>query len=311
MGAWGAGLYSSDMAADMRAVIKSALRLPVDDDRIVEILSDCERHAATDPSDEDHTTFWLALADQFEKRGIAHAATREKAIAIIDRGDDLTMMERRGMKQADLRKRGGKLAELRARLAVAPRVSKPRTTMKAPEPYLLEVGVLYACPVKGSSCINPYVGKKNFDGSTWIPDGWRQFVILNRGRAFNYLAWYHPLVCKKPVQQKPQLSNATADLWWKLDTPKTCPQRHFDRMEIATIGRLPIDMEKARARFAKSRPGYVHLGCDGRSWAVNEVSIADSMHPSSHDWDRWYEPRGLVPEEGPTMMRNLGELLAE
>src|SRR5439155_23524927 len=100
-------------------------------------------------------------------------------------------------------------------------------------------------------------------------------------------------------------------LWWKLDTPKTCPQRHFDRMEIATIGRLPIDMEKARARFAKSRPGYVHLGCDGRSWAVNEVSIADSMHPSSHDWDRWYEPRGLVEEEVPTMMRNSVEFLAD
>jgi hypothetical protein len=146
MGAWGAGLYSSDMAADMRAVIKSALRLPFDEDRIVEILSDCERHAAADPNDENHTTFWLVLADQFEKRGIAHAPTREKAIAIIDRGDDLMMMEKLGMKQADLRKRGAKLAELRARLAAAPRLSTPRATIKAPQPYLLEIGVLYACP---------------------------------------------------------------------------------------------------------------------------------------------------------------------
>jgi len=50
MGAWGAGLYSSDMAADMRAVIKSALRLPFDEDRIVDILRDCERHAADEPT---------------------------------------------------------------------------------------------------------------------------------------------------------------------------------------------------------------------------------------------------------------------
>src|SRR5437660_2901864 len=141
MGAWGAGLYSSDMAADMRAVIKSALRLPVAEDRIVEILSDCEPRAAADPNNEDHTIFWLALADQFEKRGVAHAPTREKAIAIIDRGDDLAMMEKRGMKQADLRKRGARLAELRARLAAVPRASKPRATIKAPEPYVLEVGV--------------------------------------------------------------------------------------------------------------------------------------------------------------------------
>jgi hypothetical protein len=82
-------------------------------------------------------------------------------------------------------------------------------------------------------------------------------------------------------------------------------------MEIAAIGTVPIDMEKARARFAKSRPGYVYLGWDGRSWAVNDVSICDSMSPSSHDWDTWYEPNGLLPEEGPTMMRSLGEILAE
>src|SRR5437868_774986 len=138
MGAWGAGLYSSDMAADMRAVIKSALRLPFDEGRIVDILRDCERRSADNPDDEDHTTFWLVLADQLDKRGVAHAPTREKAIAIIDRGDDLAMMEKRGMQAADLRKRGAKLAELRARLAAAPHRSKPRATIKAPEPSIAD-----------------------------------------------------------------------------------------------------------------------------------------------------------------------------
>src|SRR2546421_4246761 len=130
MGAWGAGLYSSDMAADMRAVVKSALRIPFDEDRIVDILRDCERRAADDPGSEDHTTFWLVLADQFEKRGLAHAPTREKAITIIDRGDDLSMMEKLGMKQADLRKRAAKLVELRTRLAAAPCRSRPRMKIK-------------------------------------------------------------------------------------------------------------------------------------------------------------------------------------
>jgi hypothetical protein len=310
MGTWGAGLYSSDMAADMRAVIKSALRLPVDEDRVVDIVRDCELHAAADPDDEDHTTFWLVLADQFEKRGVAHAPTREKAIAIIDGGDDLVMMEKRGMKEADLRKRAGKLAELRARLAAAPRQSKPRATLKAPEPYVLEIGILYACPVKGSSCINPYLGKKNGDGSPWIPDGWRQFVILNRGRAFDYIAWYQPLVCKKPVEQNPRLSDAGADLWWQLDMPKTCSSRHFDVMEIAAVGPLPIDLDKARLRFPKSRKSIVFLGYDGRSAAVNDITIANTMVPSIHNWERWYGPKGLLPEEGPTIMRSLGELLA-
>src|SRR3954471_13785453 len=160
MSAWGTGLYSSDLAADMRATIKSVLRLPLDEDRIVAILREGEGRTADDPNDEDHTTFWLVLADQFEKCGVAHTPTREKAIAIIDRGDDLAMMEKRGMKAPDLRKRGAKLAELRARLAAAPRGSEPRVTIKAPEPYVLETGVLYACPVQGSSCINPYFAKK-------------------------------------------------------------------------------------------------------------------------------------------------------
>jgi hypothetical protein len=214
------------------------------------------------------------------------------------------------MKQADLRKRGAKLAELRARLAAAPGRSKPRATIKEPQPYVLDVGVLYACPVKGSA-VSLYPGRKNRDGSPWIPDGWRQFVILNRGRAFDYLAWYHPLVCKKPVPEKPRLADAGADLWWKLDTPKTCHPRDVDRMEIAAIGPLPLDLEKARARFARTRPGYAFLGLDGRSWAVNDITIGDSMFPSSHDWDTWYGPRGLLPDEGPTMMRSLAEILAE
>jgi hypothetical protein len=310
MGAWGVGLYSSDMAADMRATIKSVLRLPFDENRVVQILRECESSAADDPNDEDHTTFWLVLADQFEKRGVAHAPTREKAIAIIDRGDDLAMMESLGMKPADLRKRGAKLAELRARLAAAPQESKPRSTIKAPQPLVLEVGVLYACPVQRSSCLTPYLRDNYYADTPWVPDGWRQFVILDQGRAFDYLAWHQPLVCKKPVKQKPRLFDAGDDLWWELDTPKTCPQRYFDCMRIEALGRLPIDMDKARARFAKqSRPGIVYLGWSARWDAINDITIADCMNPSSHDWHLRYEPKGLVPEEGPTMMRSLGELL--
>jgi hypothetical protein len=312
MGAWGIGLYSSDMAADMRATIKSVLRLPFDENRVVEILRECESRADGDPNDEDHTIFWLVLADQFEKRGVAHAATREKAIAIIDRGDDLAMMEKLGIKPADLRKRGAKLAELRARLAAAPCASKPRSTIKAPQPFVLDVGVLYACPVQKSSCLTPYLRDNYYADTPWIPDGWRQFVILDRGRVFDYLAWYQPLVTKKPVKQKPRLFDAGDDLWWELDTPKTCSQRYIDCMQIEALGRLPIDMEKARARFPRrSKPGIVFLGWSARWDAINDITISECMNPSSHDWHLRYEPKGLVPEEGPTMMRSLAELMVE
>src|SRR5262249_29952935 len=70
-------------------------------------------------------------------------------------------------------------------------------------------------------------------------------------------------------------------------------------------------MKKARARFAKTRPGIVYLGWDGRSAAVNGITIADSMFPSSHDWGRWYGPRGLEPQEGLTIMGSMQEILTE
>jgi hypothetical protein len=76
------------------------------------------------------------------------------------------------------------------------------------------------------------------------------------------------------------------------------------------VGTLPIDMKKARERFLKSRPGVVYLGWDGRACAVNGITISETMFPSSHDWGKWYGPERL-PEEGPTIMRSLGELLTE
>jgi len=81
-------------------------------------------------------------------------------------------------------------------------------------------------------------------------------------------------------------------------------------MQIEAIGRLPIDLEKARARFPRrSKPGIVFLGWDAHWDAINDITISECMNPSSHDWHLRYEPKGLVPDEGPTMMRSLSELL--
>ena len=68
MGLWGTGLYSSDFAMDLRSTVGAVARLPFDGDRLVEILSETEPTAAGNPDDEQHTTFWLVVADQFAKR---------------------------------------------------------------------------------------------------------------------------------------------------------------------------------------------------------------------------------------------------
>lgn len=310
MGAWGTGLYSSDFAADMRPLIKTALSLPFDEDRIVAIIREREAQSADNRDDEDYANFWLALADQFAKRGVAHAETRGRAIAIIDEGRDLAMLERLGMTAPDLRKRAMTLAELRARLVAAPTISQPRKTLKAPLPYALETNTLYVCPTAGSAAINPYIGRKDFFGKRFVQDHWRLFLVVARNKSFGFLPWYQPLVAKRISEEKPGLAEARGDWWWELDSPKTCSERHAMIMEIKPLGVLAVDAEKLKARFP-SRPRGVHFGWDGTSAAVNDITIGNCMAPSIYDWERWYVKRGELPKEGPTTVRSLGEVLRD
>src|SRR5436190_22915382 len=105
MGVWAAGLYSGDFALDLRGAISAVSRLPFDGDRLVKILCETEPGSADDPDDEDHTTFWLIVADQFARRGIASDRARDRALDIIDSGTDLSMLEKLGMSASNLKKR--------------------------------------------------------------------------------------------------------------------------------------------------------------------------------------------------------------
>src|SRR5438874_2664477 len=105
MGVWGSGLYSGDFALDLRATIGAVVRLPFDPDRLVDILCESEPTAANDLQDEEHTTFWLIVADQFAKRGMVCDRVSAKAVEIIDAGEDIAVCEQLGMKPSELRKR--------------------------------------------------------------------------------------------------------------------------------------------------------------------------------------------------------------
>src|SRR5690242_16700428 len=119
MGAWGSGLYSGDFAADLRAAVRAVARLPFDAHRLLEILIGIEPNAATNQNDEDHTTFWLILADQFAKRGVVCDRVRQTALQIIDDGRDIEILRSLGMEPALLRKRQSVLSDLRTRITAA------------------------------------------------------------------------------------------------------------------------------------------------------------------------------------------------
>jgi hypothetical protein len=162
MGVWGTGLYSGDFAMDLRSTVGAVVRLPFDTDRLVDILCETEPAAANNPKDEEHTTFWLVLADQFAKRGIASDRVREKALVIIDAAEDIAMLEKLGMKPADIRKRRRLLEEVRARVSATP-INKPRTVLKKPQQLLMDRGDVIVYPTCSGRCINPYFASKELD----------------------------------------------------------------------------------------------------------------------------------------------------
>ena len=268
MGVWSTGLYSGDFALDLRSTIKAIARLPYGGDKLVEILRQTEPATAKSTEDEDHTTFWLVAADQFAKRGIVSDHTRETALKIIDGSSDLAMLEKLGMDPAGLKKRRKVLEELRVRIAT-PATGKPRSVLKKPQAYLMEVGDVLIYPTCEGHCINPYFASKERDRGWKGQDGWSAAVIVDRGRAFEFLAWYRPLTLEA-MTDKPTLSTLRGELLWKFARAGTCSASQFQKMELEKIGVLRVDRNKLTQTFGEIPPGT--------SAAIHDISIANSFN---------------------------------
>jgi len=308
MGTWGPGLYSSDLACDLKSTIGAVTRLPFDEAQLVHILREGEPGAADDAANEDHTVFWLVVADQFEKRGVVSAEVRGRALAIIDDGTDIARFRQLGMREADARKRDKALAELRARLVTATPERKRRAVLQAPQPYTLEVGGLYTSPTKAGAPINPYMGAKLFDRAAWTPDGYAILVVVNRGRAFDYLAWYQPLTAIAPMPEKPTDASIPADMIWRLKHPGTCSPTHYKKMELEPIGPVILDAEKMQARFPAAK-GRASWGLDGRPYAIDDISMVNVMGVASTFADGMANGTINLGND-PTLIKGLDDLLA-
>ena len=300
MGVFGTGLYSGDFALDLRSAIRGVMRLPFDPDKLVDVLSDTEPLAASNPNDEDHTTFWLVIADQFAKRGVACDRVRSKAIALIDGGSDIANLKNLGMRPGDLQKRQKMLDELRTRIVAAPSARKPRPVLREPQPLLMEIGDVLVYPTSGGKNINPYYPSKvenihytKCGPEPWKQDGWGAIVILDCGRAFDYLSWYRPATLAEAIMEKPTLDSLRADMLWNIESPGTCSASHFRKMELEKIGVLPVDREKAKDVYPK------RFG-SGVSAAVQDISIANRMK-AAHLGTAISNPGGIQKYRVPTL----------
>ena len=270
MGVWGTGLYSGDFAKDLSSAARAVSQLPFDGERLAELLCSVEPGAANNSSDEDHTTFWLVVADQFAKRGIACERVRKRALAIIDGGADLAMLTRRGMDAVGLRKRGKMLAELRAKIENPASPAKPRRVLKKPQALVMNEGDVLVYPTGNGKPINPYFASVEKMRPEWVHDGWGTAVIVEAGLEFGFLAWYRPITMAAVNSTKPEMPEILENEIWALRTPATCSASHFKKMRLEKIGSVAIDREKVKQLFPKEPTG--------RSAAVNDISIANRLN---------------------------------
>ncbi len=260
MGTWGSGLYSNDMAADLRPLVNTALKLPLTIDEIVDLIVNQERQVALDPNDEDYTTFWLVLADLIWKSGDRSTRVFGQAIAIIDDGRDLRMCEILGMGDSDLKKRAKALHRLKIRLAKVNEGNK-RKALSKPIVQLFSVGDLLRFPVdERDQAANPYFPVKHLE-STFVPVSEKSCVIVEVGMAFEFFPWYRPIVQLfengRPIDQ------------WVVMNPGTVSKAHMKKMRI----RIDENLDLSAAWLAS----IARIWTPGVNFAVSNISMSNSL----------------------------------
>ena len=255
MGAWGPGLYQDDEAADLRETISMLSKMPADGDRILEILIGNQ----PEPPEMDRDggpTFWLVVADQFERRGIGSNRVRDRALEAIDGGHDLRDLEARDMGAKDLRKRAKVLAELRERLT-SPRPVKPRPAAKKKPAMVVAPGEVWAFPTMGGISMNPWSGKEAIgqSGGAFEPDAWGALIILDCGRVFDWFPWctYAPIAIVSKTM--PTLEEVRASSTAGADYTRAVPRANqLKRVGAKLVGSLPVDETRVKTLpIAESR----------------------------------------------------------
>lgn len=110
MGAWGAAIFSDDLALDIRGDYRELLEDQVPDEEATRRVVDSYRHLDVD---QEHL-LWLALAAAQSELGRLDEDVKARALAVIDTGRGLELWEEAGSKE--LAKRKAVLAKLRDQL---------------------------------------------------------------------------------------------------------------------------------------------------------------------------------------------------
>lgn len=267
MGAWGPGLYSSDLAADLKSTITAVLRLPLDGPGLVALLVDAFADIAHDPDAPDHTTFWLVLADRLHQKGLADEATLSRALEILDGGVDAAKMAELEMSPSDLRKRAAKLAEL-ATMLRAPAPTTKRSVLKGPLPHAFEMGACFAFPLIDGE--PPSHADAYGHGRPRVP-GWGAGLVLEAELAFGYLPWVRFVGIAEEFDAVPTLDDVRrGTLSGAYSTTRDNPADLADN-GLVPLGQLPVDRATVRDWVTAARP------MAGKFGAIDDRRLANAL----------------------------------
>lgn len=174
MGTSGAGLFSDDVASDVKRDFVNALRRGLTpDEAVVELKSDWA-HAIEDA--DDGPTFWLSLAATQWNYGCLDDSVKQRAMHMIDSGQHLARWS-----GSELAKRRAVLDSLKAQLlSPQPKAKRPRKIKPIEPPPSHEVlapdglGKAIAFSIPGAAFMQVYlervVGASRGGGSIFVAE---------------------------------------------------------------------------------------------------------------------------------------------
>jgi hypothetical protein len=267
MGTWGPGLYSNDTAADLKTTVGTLLRLPFGPEEILIALRQQEP-SLNDPASEDYTACWFVVADRFHRYGVDHSPTFALVTKLIQDGTDLNLMAELGMSRADLRRREKVLNELATRLAHPHPKPSRRATLKRPQEFLVDVGDILKYPMMNSGSANPYLKDWAASRPPFEPDQIGAAVILDRGRTFDFLAWYTAAPLDNSWTDDPSLAECL-DSRLRPAASGTLTPTHLKRMAITKV---------ATVRFSTAVLDLLPPRRHSDYKAISDVSLSNVTH---------------------------------
>jgi hypothetical protein len=269
---WGPGLYSDDFAADLRPAIRALRRLPMSGDEIVHLLVGLHP-AAELPEDEDHSTFWMVVADQLHRSGIPSIAT-PKALDLIRSGTAIAASADLGMEPRDLRKRAASLEKLAEMLGQPPPVKK-RSVLKKPQPLLLQPGEVYAYPADSrGNGINPYFPDAEIE-RRFEQTCWGSMLVSAAGHEFEFLAWYRMTRSRAYAADLPNFETAVSQIDPSRGAVGPLTANQLRRIRLHALGRIdgfaPISPEPEQVTYS----------------VANDIGVSGTL-------DEWAQP-GTFP----------------